>query len=318
MNPVSAIFDSLVLYRYPLILALAAAAGVCVFMACCSHTQISIRCASSTALLAVLGSLVFSRLIYWYGRPDSFSSPALALTSSSAEAHALAGAFAGCILAVLCGASRADRIKMLDSLPVAGCVSIALGRLAFFFTDADRGQIMTRLTSLPWAYPVANASGQPEYRFATFLFQAAAAAVLGIILAVIFFRRKHHPGDIAILFVLCYSASQVLLDSTRYDSLYLRSNGFISIVQVLSAAVLVITLLFLSLQAVKNLRRKSLIIPLWVGLSGLIGGVGYMEYYVQRHGRNAAFGYSIMALCLCCIAGLGIWLLKLSHKSAHT
>ncbi len=118
-----------------------------------------------------------------------------------------------------------------------------------FFTESDRGQIMAQFTGLPWAYPVANASGQLEYRFATFLFQAAVAACIGIFLAVIFFRRRYRSGDITLLFLLFYCASQVILDSTRYDSLYLRSNGFVSMVQVLSAVTLAVVLTVLSIRA---------------------------------------------------------------------
>ena len=30
----------------------------------------------------------------------------------------------------------------------------------------------------------------------------------------------------------------------------------------------------------------------------LLGGAGYMEYYVQRHGDKGLFSYTIMTLCL--------------------
>ena len=37
-----------------------------------------------------------------------------------------------------------------------------------------------------------------------------------------------------------------------------------------------------------------------------------MEYYVQRHGREAAFAYSIMGTCLTAAALLGFLLWRLS------
>ena len=46
-------------------------------------------------------------------------------------------------------------------------------------------------------------------------------------------KRKVADGDVCLLFLLCYGALQIVCDSTRYDSLFLRSNGFISIVQIL-------------------------------------------------------------------------------------
>lgn len=316
MNQVAAILDSLVLYRYSLVLALAGAAGVCFFMACCSHAQISSARAASAALTAVVLSLPLSRLVYWYGRPDSFSSLSQALTASSTESFALAGALAGCSLSALLLGGHGGRLKMLDCMSVAGCAAIALGRLGSFFTETDRGQIMTRLTGLPWAYPVANASGQLEYRFATFLFQAAVAAALAVFLAVVFSRKKR-PGDVTLLFVLVYSASQVILDSTRYDSLYLRSNGFVSLVQLLAVIALALVLVVLCVRAGKARGWKRWMIPLWVSLVALLGGAGYMEYYVQRHGREAAFAYSIMAICLACMVALGLLLWHLSQPSAN-
>lgn len=312
MSSVAAILNSLVLYRYSLILALAGAAGVCFFMACCSQAQIPVFRAAMAAFLAVALSLPLARLVYWYGRPNRFSSLFQAMTSPDAEAFSLLGSMAGCILAVFLSGGKK---KMMDCMCIAGCGAIALGRLGCFFSKTDRGQIMTRLTSLPWAFPVTTVSGQLEYRFATFVFQAAVAAILGIFLAVLFFRKKPQPGDTTILFLLFYSASQVILDSTRYDALYLRSNGFISMVQVFSAAILVSVLVFLCVRTQKRLGWKAWMVPLWISLAVLFALAGYMEYYVQRHGREAAFAYSIMGSCLAALAGLGLLLWHLSKQS---
>ena len=313
MHPVAAILDTLVLYRYSLVLALAGAAGVCFFMACCVYVGIPSGKAAAVALTAVVLSLPLARLVYWYGRPDSFPSLARALTSPSTDSFALTGAFAGCILAGIFAGRGETRKKILDCMSIAGCGTIGLGRLGCFFTEAGRGQILVRLTGLPWAYPVANASGQMEYRFAAFLFQAVAAALLGIILTRIFLRKKTAPGEVSLLFILIYCASQVLLDSTRYDSLYLRSNGFISIVQVLSAVALVGVLILLCVRTVKVLGFQQWMIPVWISMAVLLGIAGYMEYYVQRHGREAAFSYSIMGVCLAVLVVLGMVLQRLSQ-----
>ena len=313
MQPVAAFLGSLVIYRYSLILALAGAAGVFLFLGCCSYRKIPARTAAMAALTAVILSLPLSRLVYWYGRPDSFASLLQALQSPATESLALAGVFFGCILSVFLIGDRKERKTMLDCLCVSGSFAMALGRLGCFFTESDRGQIMTKLTGLPWAYPVVNTAGYPEYRFATFLFQAAFAAVLDIFLAVIFFRKKTRAGDVSVLFVLCYSASQILLDSTRYDSLYLRSNGFVSMVQVLSAAALVLVTVQLCIRAVKALGFRKWMVPLWITCAVLFGGTGYMEYYVQRHGREAAFSYSVMGICLALTVLLGLLLWHLSR-----
>lgn len=305
MNQVAAILDHIVLYRYSMILALSAGAGICFFMACCCYAKIPTNRAAATVLTAVLLSLPLSRLVFWYGRPDSFSSLAHALTAFSTKNFALAGTIVGCTLSAMLFGGRSKHKIMLDCMSVAGCWAIALGRLGCFFTATDRGQIMMRLSGLPWAYPVTNISGQLEYRFATFLFQAATAAVLGLLLTVLFIRKKR-AGDVTLLFVLVYSASQVLFDSTRYDSLYFQSNGFVSMVQIFSAVALAIVLILFSVRAVKNRGLSNWMIPAWISLAVLFGCTGYMEYYVQRHGREAAFAYSVMGNCLTCIVILGL------------
>lgn len=314
MNQVAAILDSVILYRYSLVLALASAAGICFFMACSRSAGIPSVRSAWAALLAVVLSLPLSRLIYWYGRPDSFASLYKALTSLTTEDFALAGCFSGCALSAFLAGGPGGRGRVLDCMSIAGCAAIALGRLGSFFTATDRGQVMTRLTGLPWAYPVANISGQLEYRFATFLFQAAFAAVLGLLLLIVFFQKKRRNGDVALLFLLAYSASQILLDSTRYDSLYLRSNGFVSLVQILCAVGLVTILVHFSVRAVKACGMRKSLILIWISLLALLGTAGYMEYYVQRHGREAAFSYSVMGSCLLCIVLLGLLLWSMGNR----
>jgi len=49
-------------------------------------------------------------------------------------------------------------------------------------------------------------------------------------------------GHVAMLFMVFYSSMEFVLDSTRYDSSFLRSNGFVSLVQILCAVFLVLGL----------------------------------------------------------------------------
>lgn len=320
MNQVAFILENATIYWYSIILALSVLSGICIFLACCHHVHIHSLCAAAAALLCLVLSLVLSRLLYWYCRADSFENLLQALTAPSSGSFALAGAFFGCgLTALLLGKYSGSSPKLLDCMSVAGCGAIALGRLGNFFTSSDRGQILTEMIGIPWAYPVLNpTSGIPEYRLATFLFQAILAGVLFLVLASAFFSRRAKQavphGDITLLFLMVYSASQILLDSTRYDSLYLRSNGFVSMVQVLCAVALAGCIVLVALRAVKALGLKKWMPIFWVVLAGLFGLTGYMEYFVQRHGRLAFFAYSVMEHCLVGIVVLGIQLWRLSVK----
>lgn len=324
MNQVAFLLNGTTLYWYSIVLALAVTAGICFYMACCSQSGIRPSMAAASALLALCLSLVLSRILFWYCRTNSFSSFRQALTLRSSGSFALAGAFLGCLITALAlGRFAGSTGKMLDCMSVAGSCAICLGRLGSFFTSTDRGQILMEMTFLPWAYPVINTtSGEPEYRLATFLFQAVIAWLLFLALFYLFFsprtRKYLSDGKLTLLFLMVYGASQVILDSTRYDSLYLRSNGFVSMVQILAAVALGVSIILSSIGAVRNRGLKKWMIPAWIAIAGLFGGAGYMEYYVQRHGRLAFFSYDIMEHCLVIIVVLGILLWKLSLKKPDT
>ena len=126
----------------------------------------------------------------------------------------------------------------VDCMAVSGCAGIAVGRLASLFNSSDRGQVIENLKTLPFVYPVTNAvSGALEYRLATFMIQSMVALLLFAGLSAYYLSKdpkgRRKDGDTALIFLLIYGASQVVLDSTRYDSLFFRSNGFVSVVQVL-------------------------------------------------------------------------------------
>lgn len=311
MNQIAFIFQSTSLYWYSIVMALSCAAGCCFYLACCSHRQISFQVSSETLLLSMVLSLLLGRLLYWNCRVDTYDSLWKALFTPASGHFALAGAFLGCgAAAAIIGKLHGRIADMLDCMSLGGCCAISLGRLANFFSAADRGRLVEELTNLPWSYPIMNsATGMPEYHMATFLFQSILTGVLLLVLLLLFFSpraKKRQPGSFALLFLLVYSASQVILDSTRYDSLYLRINGFVSMVQILAAVGLAAALVLLSLRAVKTSGMQKWYPLCWVTMAGLMGCAGYMEYFVQRHGRLAFFAYSIMEHCLLGIVILGI------------
>lgn len=270
---------------------------------------LSVACAVPLAL--VLG-LVFSRLVHWYCRPGDYAGLSAALQDYSSGGFALIGAFAGCLIAALL--LRLLRISdsapaMLDCMSIAGAAGIAVGRLASFFDSSDRGLLMERFRSLPLAYPVTNpVSGAQEYRLATFLLQAMAAAAIFLLLAVLYpslrKRRRLRPGDGCLLFLLLYCSTQVVLDSTRYDSLPFRSNGFVSVVQVFSALAIGFVVVVFSVRLVRLRGFRPWYLALWAAIAAMLGVAGYMEYYVQRHGSLAAFSYGIMSAALAFITAV--------------
>ncbi len=318
MEQIAFISGNSVFYWNSVVLALAAGAASCIFLAFYLPGGRPGAAAAAVPGALVL-SLFFGRLLHWYFRPDSYPGFWSAITDYTSGGYALMGCFVGCAAAA--GLVRLLRLEpfapaMLDAMSLGGCAGIAVGRLACFFSAADRGQLMP-FTALPLAYPVNNVvTGAPEYRLATFVLQAMAAALIFAALAVFFLLgKKRRTGDVTLLFLLLYGLTQAVLDSTRYDSLYLRSNGFVSAVQLLSAAALVGVSALFSARMVKGRGMRRRYVPLWISMLALLGGAGYMEYFVQRHGDRALFSYAIMTACLGIFTALSLLTYRAAVKS---
>ena len=306
MEQIAYIIGSRIIHWSSLMVALGGAVAVCLFIWLYTRQTENWQAVGWMLILGCPLSVFFARLIHWYCRFASYSSFSAAITDYSAGGFALIGVFAGCILAALLLrlTRRVDDLgQLLDCACIAGAAGIAVGRLAGFFSADDRGMLLTEMTRLPMAYGSVNPiTGLEEYRLATFMLQFLLVLVLFLVLLHFYLKAEKSPnyrsGDVFWLFMVIYAGIQAVLDSTRYDSLFLRSNGFVSLVQILCLVTLVVTMVVFSLRMVKVLGWNPGYLFLWIPALALLGGAGYMEYFVQRHGNQAAFGYTIMSLCL--------------------
>lgn len=306
MDKIAFYSGSTAIYWNSVILTLAAATAICFFLAFYLGKSGNGAAGFAVVPVSMVLSLVFARFFHWYCQSDSYTGFSAAMTNYAEGGYALMGVFLGCILAaaitrIVC--LHRNLPEMLDAMSMAACAGMAVGRLSALFNASDRGQVLMNFRSLPIASPVNNAvSGAVEYRLATFALQSMVALALFIGLAVFYNkgqkRGKLRDGDTCLLFLLFYGASQVVLDSTRYDSLFFRSNGFVSVVQVLGAVALVLAVILFSRRMVKARGFRAWQIFLWLLIVIAIGGAGYMEYYVQRRGNEALFAYSVMSGCL--------------------
>ena len=305
MDKIAFISGNTIVYWQSIVLTLAAATAIMFFLAFYIGKCGNAVAAFTVVPVALVASIVCARFFHWYCRADSYPGFYDAMTDFSSGGYALMGCFLGCFLAAVLSRIlflQRDLPEMLDCMAIAGCAGIAVGRLASLFNASDRGNVVS-FENLPFAYPVTNAvSGAVEYRLATFMIQAMVALALFLILSIIYIRgnskQKLRSGDTALIFVLIYGASQVVLDSTRYDSLFFRSNGFVSVVQVLGALGLGLAIFAFSRRMVKAVGFKWWQVLLWILIGAGIGCGGFMEYYVQRRGNEAVFAYSVMSGCL--------------------
>ncbi len=308
MDSIAYIIGETFLYWSSIILTLAVAAAVCFFLFLYLREKNNGISAALLIPVSMVSSILLSRMIHWYCMANAYNGLEGALTTFTGGGYALMGVFAGCALS----AAVLRLLRVVKNLPftfdcmaLAGGVGIAVGRLACLFTASDRGPVVENLRIFPLVYPVTNAvSGIQEWRLATFMIQAIVTALITAVLLVFHLagqrskNRRLRDGDTACLWLCAYGASQVVLDSTRYDSLFMRSNGFISIVQILGAVALVGTLIYFSVRMVKARGFRWWYVLLWILYAAMVGGAGFMEYWVQRHGDQALFSWSVMSACL--------------------
>ena len=325
MDKLAFISGETFLYWNSIVYTLAAATAIAFFLAFYIGKCGNAVAGFAAVPLSIALSLVAGRFFHWYCRADSYGGFLAAMTDYTSGGYALMGVFLGCFMvAWLLRLIRLSRSlpEMLDAMAISGCAGIAVGRLASLFNSSDRGQVLANFKSLPFAWPVTNAvSGAVEYRLATFMLQSLVALALFVGLSLFYIKGNKRDnlknGDTSLIFVLIYGASQVVLDSTRYDSLFFRSNGFVSVVQVLGALGLALAIFVFSKRMVKAWGLKFWQFLLWIPIAAGIGCGGFMEYYVQRRGNEAVFAYSIMSGCLVGVILLTLLIRYLAEKKVQ-
>ena len=306
MEQLAFIGEGIFIYWNSIIIAIAAVAAICFYAAAYVAKEGNLLALSSSILLSVFFSVPLSRLVHWYCKSGSYPSFAAAMTDYTTGGYALLGVFAGCFLAAvliraLCISKNLP--AMLDCMSF-GAIGIAVGRLASLFGASDRGMIVSDTLQFPFAYQLVNVvSGTVQNRLATFMIQSmvAVAIVVGLLLYVLVskIRKKQIPnGDIFLIFMLCYCASQIVCDSTRYDALVLRSNGFIGMVQVVSLVGMLMPIGVFMVRLVKRNGFKVKYLVIWIAMGAALGLACYMEYIVQNNAHKALMAYSTMSACM--------------------
>lgn len=309
MNKIAYIFDGFVINWSSIIIVLAVISAVLVcFALAVRKPGYSLALAVALPIAMLLGC-VFGRIIHWYCRTDQYDSFAHAFADLSIGGFSIIGLAVGVLAAafIVWAIGLAPSLgTLLDILSPGAAIAIALGRLSFLFNYSDRGKVFIENEAnrhLPIGSAVVNiSSGATEWRFATFFVQALVAAVIFVIVLALIFHfsrrelRSGKPcdGSAFFVFMILYFSAEILLDSTRYDALFLRSNGFVSLMQIFAVVIIVLSFVYLSVNSVRfnGLRKWHFI--LWALYLGSLGLAGYMEYYVQRHGNLYMLSYSLM------------------------
>lgn len=325
MERIAFISGNTFVYWSSIVLALAAVTAAAIYGAFYLNKSRNFLATGLSILLVAVLALPMSRLVHWYCQYIQYPSFREAMTNYTSGGYALLGVFAACLLtaAVL----RLVRIsgslpQMLDCMAIGGGIGIGVGRLAFAFNSSVRGMILPESVGFPFASPITNpVSGAQENRFATFMLQSAlvtviVAGLLAFMLVQKIRKKKIADGEVFWIFLLAYGASQALCDSTRYDKMFFRSNGFVGMVQIMGLLGMLIPIVLFSVRMVKSRKLKPWQFAIWTGILGLLGTAGYMEYFVQRNGHRAALAYSVMGACLLGVVILGLVIRALIRETA--
>ncbi len=312
MNPIAISVGGTVLYWSSLILCLGAAAWFALSLALYTTDGGSASALWVFFPFALLLSVLFSRLLHWYCSAEQYSGFLAAMTNYDAGGYCLPGVLLGTVLAAhLPGRLHLAKStpRLLDALAPGAALGIALIRLSALFGNSCRGKLVISrpsLQHLPLAAPVTVGGEVVEYRFAAFFVEFLLLLLLTLWLLRFYFRRRQAPmqqgradGSVALLFLVFFSAVELVLGSTRYDSSFLRSNGFVSMVQIVSAVAVFAVLLYYSRRSIRALGFRPVHALLWLLWLLALGATGYLEYLVQRHGDWYLLCYGLMSLsCL--------------------
>lgn len=266
-------------------------------------------------LFAIPLMIVGSRFLYWLCHQEQFSGIGSAYQNLLSAGFCLSGAVLGTLLAAVLvrGLKATKKIPvLLDASGVSMAGAFTLFRFSALFNETCRGKISVQTEAnqkLPLAATITNALGQKEYRFATFMVEGILFGILFILLTVIFVRtyfgKKKHPlkkrGYPYLMSLIMLPSVELILDSTRYDSCFMPFNGFVSNVQIFSLVAALVAMIILMVRVVKAQGCHFTTVLFMVLFVAALGGVGYTEYLIQRHGDWYVKCYTWMGICCVCL-----------------
>ncbi|MDY3860688.1 MAG: prolipoprotein diacylglyceryl transferase [Candidatus Limivicinus sp.] len=298
MNPIAVYSGSTVLFWSSIVIFLGLAASL--FLSLALHRANGGRTAAMLLFLplAVVLSVPICRVIHWYCHLEQYSGFIGAITEYSTGSYCLPGALPGCWLAAVIVKAlgfETSKSRLLDAFAPGAALAVAFIRLSALFNNSCRSKISVTtplLQHLPLASGVTASTGAVEYRFATFFVEFIIMMAAAWVLLRFFCLRRHRPmklggsdGNTARYFLLLYCAAELLLDSTRYDSSFMKFNGFVSIVQIICAICILALLIHYSRISVRANGLCARHWLMWAGWLLTLAATGISEYLVQRHGN---------------------------------
>lgn len=293
-------------YTFGLYVALGMALGLILLWALLRRAKWQKGTAALTGALSMACGFLVSRLFFCFmdqglGGPVPLKGVLLVTGGGYSMMGALLGACMGGILAAkLTGQNPA---RLLDFLAPALLLFVACERLGERHIE-DFGISRPLVGDLLKGSFLA-VEGDYDWALATFLLEAITALILALVL-LWDVSQKRRAGDSFLLFLLLFGASQVIMESLRFDQHMHLS--FVGLQQVMSILLLAAGVVVLALRRMKEKRALAItalaILPVVAGI-----GVG-LEFAIDRTTVNRYLLYALFIFIVAVPVWLGIRLRK--------
>ncbi len=261
-----------------------------------------------------MGWLV-SRLVYVLANCTYYlttlSNPVLALRFWDGG-YSVSGAMLGLWLGAVVAAKWAhmDTADMLDAISYGMPLGLVIERLS----ESGTGMGLGRAISYDWLTFLGIDDGMGDLVHPVYHYEAVVAAVLFAVLTVMLLRRRDRlpKGDLTLVFMSLYGATQALLESLRNDG-----HMVVHFVRIQQCLFLIFALvafgIYLHRCVGKGCIKKSQQLLCWLMAIVCVGVCAVMEFRVDR-GTLKWLYYTVMLLCLGVMTGMTFRFRHLSQR----
>ena len=278
---------------YGFILAAAIALGVFALNKTVKPGAFARRTVTLLAVLGVLLGALCARLYYHaannmvYGMGFEGYMP----LSLYPYEYAMCGALLGVLLAAVLTAkmTRQSALRLLDALAPAALLALCVARVGEHFSDFGWGLAMENAGLQRFPFAAQDMFGQ--WHWAVYMLEAAFALILCLLVQRV---RCGMPGDRFLTALLWWSASQILCESLRAETI---RWGFVRVQQLQCAIFMLAVLIAFAVRAAHRGEKKKLPGAFAAFVLG-VGVVVLMEYAIDKWDLAIALCYAIMTAAL--------------------
>ena len=259
------------------------------------------------ALSLVLG-LILSRV--FYGLLDEtlgYVMPVWAMVRLNTGGYSLYGALAGACLAAVVAAKivKEKPARCLDVLAPAFLAFTACERLGERWIETfglSRG-LTLEVFFQPW---IAVVDDYETWFLMTWRIEFVIAVLLCVILT-IKLLKPHRDGNVFLMYMLLFGATQVIMESLRYDG-HMTVRSFVRMEQILSMVLLGVAVIIL---AVRNWnKRRALALAVLISIPVVTGIAVGIEFMIDRTDISRLLLYAVFIILVAVPAVLGFRLMK--------